>query len=56
MQITPTFKHQKMHLVDEGFNPEIISEPLYFLHEPSCSYVPLTREIYKNVASGEICL
>ncbi|NXM04549.1 S27A6 protein, partial [Tyrannus savana] len=34
MQITATFKHQKNHLVNEGFNPEIISEPLYFLHEP----------------------
>ncbi|XP_009068571.1 PREDICTED: long-chain fatty acid transport protein 6-like [Acanthisitta chloris] len=56
MQITGTFKHQKMHLVNEGFNPEIISEPLYFMHEPACSYIPLTREIYQNVVSGEIRL
>ncbi|NXT41822.1 S27A6 protein, partial [Pelecanoides urinatrix] len=56
MQITATFKHQKMHLVNEGFNPEIISEPLYFMHEPAHSYIPLTREIYKNVVSGEIRL
>uniref|UniRef100_A0A663FGP7 Long-chain-fatty-acid--CoA ligase n=1 Tax=Aquila chrysaetos chrysaetos TaxID=223781 RepID=A0A663FGP7_AQUCH len=45
MQITATFKHQKMHLVNEGFNPKIISEPLYFMHEPAYSYIPLTREI-----------
>ncbi|KAM6227931.1 long-chain fatty acid transport protein 6-like isoform 3-T4 [Spheniscus humboldti] len=56
MQITATFKHQKMHLVNEGFNPEIISEPLYFMHEPAHSYIPLTREIYKKVVSGEIRL
>ncbi|KAM6187518.1 long-chain fatty acid transport protein 6-like [Sarcoramphus papa] len=56
MQTTATFKHQKMHLVNEGFNPEIISEPLYFMHEPAHSYIPLTREIYKNVVSGEIRL
>ncbi|XP_062455816.1 long-chain fatty acid transport protein 6-like [Rhea pennata] len=56
MQITTTFKHQKMHLVNEGFNPEIISEPLYFLHEPAHSYIPLTREIYRKVVSGEIRL
>ncbi|NXN71612.1 S27A6 protein, partial [Himantopus himantopus] len=56
MQITATFKHQKMHLVNEGFNPEIISEPLYFMHEPAHSYIPLTKEIYKNVLSGEIRL
>ncbi|XP_050185750.1 long-chain fatty acid transport protein 6-like [Myiozetetes cayanensis] len=56
MQITATFKHQKNHLVNEGFNPEIISEPLYFLHEPARSYIPLTREIYQKVVSGEIYL
>ncbi|NWR37303.1 S27A6 protein, partial [Tachuris rubrigastra] len=56
MQITATFKHQKRHLVSEGFNPEIISEPLYFLHEPTRSYIPLTREIYQKVVSGEIHL
>uniref|UniRef100_A0A8C3VF84 Long-chain-fatty-acid--CoA ligase n=1 Tax=Catharus ustulatus TaxID=91951 RepID=A0A8C3VF84_CATUS len=56
MQITATFKHQKIHLANEGFNPEIISEPLYFMHEPTRSYIPLTKEIYKNVLSGEIRL
>ncbi|NXP04120.1 S27A6 protein, partial [Thinocorus orbignyianus] len=56
MQITGTFKHLKMHLVNEGFNPEIISEPLYFMHEPAHSYIPLTGEIYKNVVSGKIRL
>ncbi|NXP83826.1 S27A6 protein, partial [Passerina amoena] len=56
MQITETFKHQKMHLANEGFNPEIISEPLYFMYEPARSYIPLTREIYQKVVSGEIRL
>uniref|UniRef100_A0A8U8BUE9 long-chain-fatty-acid--CoA ligase n=1 Tax=Geospiza parvula TaxID=87175 RepID=A0A8U8BUE9_GEOPR len=56
MQITATFKHQKMHLANEGFNPEIISEPLYFMYEPARSYIPLTREIYQKVVSGEIRL
>ncbi|NXK63209.1 S27A6 protein, partial [Sylvietta virens] len=56
MQITATFKHQKMYLANEGFNPEIISEPLYFMYEPARSYIPLTREIYQKVVSGEIRL
>ncbi|NWW28117.1 S27A6 protein, partial [Falcunculus frontatus] len=56
MQITATFKHQKMHLANEGFNPEIISEPLYFMYESAHSYIPLTREIYQKVVSGEIRL
>lgn len=56
MQITATFKHQKMHLVNEGFNPKIISEPLYFMHEPAYSYIPLTREIIEECGCGEIHL
>ncbi|NXD45229.1 S27A6 protein, partial [Copsychus sechellarum] len=56
MQITATFKHQKTHLANEGFNPEIVSEPLYFMYEPARSYIPLTREIYQKVISGEIRL
>ncbi|NWY03075.1 S27A6 protein, partial [Nothoprocta ornata] len=56
MQTTTTFKHQKMHLVNEGFNPEIIPDPLYFLHESARSYIPLTKEVYKEVISGEIRL
>uniref|UniRef100_A0A8C0ZD15 Uncharacterized protein n=1 Tax=Cyanistes caeruleus TaxID=156563 RepID=A0A8C0ZD15_CYACU len=39
-----------------GFNPEIISEPLYFMYEPSRSYIPLTRVLYQKVVSGEIYL
>uniref|UniRef100_A0A8C4UQL4 long-chain-fatty-acid--CoA ligase n=1 Tax=Falco tinnunculus TaxID=100819 RepID=A0A8C4UQL4_FALTI len=54
MQINATFKHQKMQLLNEEFNPGIISEPLYFMHEPAHSYIPLTRDLYKNVTSGEI--
>uniref|UniRef100_A0A8D2N262 long-chain-fatty-acid--CoA ligase n=1 Tax=Zonotrichia albicollis TaxID=44394 RepID=A0A8D2N262_ZONAL len=56
MQTTATFKHQKTHLANEGFNPEIISEPLYFMYEPAHSYIPLTREKYQKVVSGEIRL
>ncbi|XP_075583213.1 long-chain fatty acid transport protein 2-like [Pelecanus crispus] len=48
MQITATFKHQKMHLVNEGFNPEVISGPLYFMHEPAHSYIPLTRDTQEH--------
>ncbi|NWJ08745.1 S27A6 protein, partial [Crypturellus undulatus] len=56
MQTTATLKHQKIHLVNDGFNPEIIPEPLYFLYESAHSYIPLTKEIYKEVVSGEIRL
>ncbi|XP_014464272.1 long-chain fatty acid transport protein 6 isoform X1 [Alligator mississippiensis] len=56
MKTTTTFKHQKGHLVNEGFNPEIISDPLYFLDEHVKSYIPLTKEIYRRVITGQIRL
>ncbi|XP_019372824.1 PREDICTED: long-chain fatty acid transport protein 6-like isoform X3 [Gavialis gangeticus] len=56
MKTTTTFKHQKGHLVNEGFNPEIICDPLYFLDEHVKSYIPLTKEIYRRVITGQIQL
>ncbi|XP_025062490.1 long-chain fatty acid transport protein 6-like isoform X4 [Alligator sinensis] len=54
MKTTTTFKHQKGHLVNEGFNPEIISDPLYFLDEHVKSYIPLTKEIYRRLLLEKI--
>lgn len=54
--MTGTFKMKKVKLVEEGFNPEHIKDPLYFLDTEKKTYVPLTEEIYRAVASQEIKL
>lgn len=48
MEITATFKHQKMHPVNEGFDPEITPEPLCFMHEPAYSCIPSMSEILNS--------
>ncbi|OBS71856.1 hypothetical protein A6R68_13568 [Neotoma lepida] len=49
METTGTFKLQKMQLVEEGFHPLKISDPLYFMDTLKKSYVPLTKEIYNQI-------
>ncbi|XP_015341987.1 long-chain fatty acid transport protein 6 [Marmota marmota marmota] len=56
METTGTFKLQKFQLVEEGFNPMKISDPLYFMDNLKKSYVPLTKELYDQIILGEIKL
>ncbi|KAJ8338716.1 hypothetical protein SKAU_G00355020 [Synaphobranchus kaupii] len=53
METTGTLKHQKFRLVDSGFNPSTISDPLYFLDNGEKSYVPLTDAVYGSIVSGQ---
>ncbi|XP_068429789.1 long-chain fatty acid transport protein 6 [Clinocottus analis] len=53
MEMTSTFKQQKFQLVQSGFNPSTISDPLYVLDYQQESYVPLTDGIYWSILAGE---
>ena len=54
--MTGTFKMKKVKLVEEGFNPAHITDPLYILDPEKKTYVPLTEELYGAIASGKIKL
>ncbi|XP_040895032.1 hsFATP2a_ACSVL_like domain-containing protein [Toxotes jaculatrix] len=56
LEMTGTFKMKKVKLVEEGFHPAQIKDPLYFLDPEKKTYVPLTEEIYKAIVSREIKL
>ncbi|XP_050768663.1 long-chain fatty acid transport protein 6-like isoform X3 [Gymnogyps californianus] len=56
MEMTGTFKQQKFRLVDEGFNPSTISDPLYFLDNSKKAYVLLTKEVHEMILSGKMKL
>ncbi|XP_006831725.1 PREDICTED: very long-chain acyl-CoA synthetase-like isoform X2 [Chrysochloris asiatica] len=49
IEITGTFKHRKVTLVEEGFNPAVIKDSLYFLDDQAKMYVPMTEDIYKAI-------
>ncbi|KAK5867221.1 hypothetical protein PBY51_011734 [Eleginops maclovinus] len=54
LDVTGTFKHMKVKLVKEGFNPNQISDPLYFLDVKEKRYVPLTVDIFNLITSGQV--
>ncbi|KAK5927851.1 hypothetical protein CgunFtcFv8_012964 [Champsocephalus gunnari] len=56
LEMTGTFKMKKVKLVEEGFDPAHIEDPLYFLDPEKKSYVPLTEEIYRAIGAREIKL
>lgn len=56
METTGTFKLKKLQLVEEGFNPLKISDPLYFMDNLKKSYVPLTQEIYNQIMLEQLKL
>ncbi|XP_022346390.1 very long-chain acyl-CoA synthetase isoform X2 [Enhydra lutris kenyoni] len=49
IEITGTFKHRKVTLMEEGFNPTVIKDALYFLDDKAETYVPMTEDIYNAI-------
>jgi acyl-CoA synthetase (AMP-forming)/AMP-acid ligase II len=43
-------------LRQEGFDPDIVKDPLYFLHPEIDRYVPLHAELYQKIIAQEILL
>lgn len=56
IEITGTFKHRKVELVKEGFDPSVISDPMFFDHPTEGKYVPLTPDLYNQICSGSMKL
>lgn len=54
--MTGTFKQLKVKLMEQGFDPEHIQDPLYILDDRVKSYMPLTTELYSAIVSGNIKL
>ncbi|XP_004421620.1 PREDICTED: very long-chain acyl-CoA synthetase [Ceratotherium simum simum] len=52
IEITGTFKHRKVTLMEEGFNPAVVKDALYFLDDKAEMYVPMTEDIY-NAINGK---
>jgi fatty-acyl-CoA synthase len=52
IEITGTFKHRKVELVKEGFDPAAISDPLFFL-DGERGDVRLDAGLFGRIARGE---
>jgi fatty-acyl-CoA synthase len=56
IEVTGTFKHRKIELVNEGYDPRTVKDPLFFLDPVDGQYIPLTPELYDRIKAGEIRL
>lgn len=52
IELTGTFKLKKGHLQEEGFNINIVKDPLYF--RTGESYIRLSKELFDDICSGVI--
>jgi fatty-acyl-CoA synthase len=56
MDVTGTLKHTKIRLQDEGYDPERITDSLYFRDDARKTYVPLDPDLKRRIDAGEIGL
>ncbi|XP_072574032.1 long-chain fatty acid transport protein 2-like isoform X1 [Paramormyrops kingsleyae] len=56
LPVTGTFKQMKVKLAEEGFDPGVIQDPLYFLDDSKKSYIPLAQEVYESIRDGTVKL
>lgn len=53
-ETTGTFKYRKVELVEEGFDPETVSEPIWFYDPATNKYEPLTPDAHETIRSGAV--
>jgi fatty-acyl-CoA synthase len=53
---TETFKQKKHALAREGFDPAVVSDPLYFKDPNSGEYRPLDAQIYARIVGSDVRL
>lgn len=52
IEITGTFKHQKVKARDQRFDPAEVDEPLYYLAKSE--YLPIDQAVFDAIENGEI--
>jgi fatty-acyl-CoA synthase len=56
MEMTATFKQKKVDLVQQGFDPNTIREPIYFNDAAAKAFVPVDAALHKRICAGEVRL
>ncbi len=56
LDVTETFKHRKRELVEAGFDPGAIPDPVFFASHAQAIYVELDPALYGRIVSGDVPL
>ena len=51
---TATFKQKKLRLVQEGFDPQLVTDSLFFYKSSEMQYIPLDKELHTNILNGVV--
>jgi fatty-acyl-CoA synthase len=54
LDATETFKQKKQQLIRDGFDPAVISEPLFWKDPAAGDYRPLDRAVFARIAAGTL--
>lgn len=54
MRTTGTFKQQKGDLMREGFDPNIVSDPMFYMSTEEKTYVPLDKGSYHHMLQSKL--
>lgn len=53
LDVTATFKQRKVDLVKQGFDPDAITDPIYFNDPSRRAFIPLDRAVYTSIQAGQ---
>ncbi|MGB7190175.1 MAG: long-chain-acyl-CoA synthetase [Acidobacteriaceae bacterium] len=56
LELTGTFKYSKSDLMRQGYDPSVITDPMYFDSLEHDRYVPLDCALYNRIQSGQVRL
>lgn len=54
LPMTGSYKYVKTTFKREGFSPEKVETPLFFLHPDNETYVPMTKTLYQEICDGKL--
>jgi fatty-acyl-CoA synthase len=54
IETTGTFKHRKVDLAADGFDPSRVRDPIFFDHPERGAYVSVDAALYRKITSGDV--
>jgi fatty-acyl-CoA synthase len=55
-EVTGTFKYSKAELINQGYDPELTADAIYFDNPETQTLQPMDSALYKRIQGGEIRL
>jgi fatty-acyl-CoA synthase len=56
IDVTTTFKQKKMDLVEQGYDPRTVADPIYFNDPQRKAFVRLDADLFERINAGEVRL